>query len=127
MIEIEVSQGVFKRAADLPSQFTIKTVTDADYVILTNDGYDVIFVSTGSIDRTITLPAVANNSGRKIFIMKIDSGSGKVIVDGNEAEKIVVNGKEYVSRNLSKKSKKIDVLCDGTQWWQTIPSSFFGW
>ena len=61
-------------------------VTDANYTILDGDGYSDIDVSTGVSDRTITLPTLAANQGRVIFITKTDSGAGDVIVDGEGAE-----------------------------------------
>ncbi len=119
MVEIEVSPGVFKRAADLPSQMSFKTVTDANYDILDDDGYDIIFVSTGEgEDRTITLPTAEDNSGRKIRVMKIDDASKTVIIDGKDSEKIVVDGTDCDNQILSKKSEEINIICDGSKWWK---------
>lgn len=59
----------------------------ADYTITDSDP-DIIEVTTGATDRTITLPTLADNTGRKIQIIKVDSGIGKVIIDGEGAETI---------------------------------------
>lgn len=67
---------------------SVYTVTNADYAITDSDGYTTILVSTGASDRTITLPTVADNSNRQIKIKKIDSGAGKVIIDGENTESI---------------------------------------
>ena len=42
-------------------------------------GYTIDF-TTGAVDRTCTLPTLADNIGRVIWISKVDSGAGKVIV-----------------------------------------------
>ena len=117
MIEIEVSEGVYKRAADLPGQLSIKTVNE-NYTVTTEDGYDLILVTTGASDRTILLPAAADNAGRKISIMKADSGVGIVTVDAYGAENIIIDGTQFTSMMMESKGEKIDLLCDGTEWWQ---------
>lgn len=66
----------------------INVVSSADYTIIDTDGYTEIWVSTGAIDRTILLPTLADNQGRKIKVIKIDSGTGDVIVDGEGSETI---------------------------------------
>jgi len=119
MIEIEVEQGVYKRAADLPGQLSIKTVNNTNYTITDEDGYDLILVSTGDTgDKTILLPTAADNQGRKISIMKVNDGAGKVIIDGEGTEKIIIGGEEFTTIDLNNKSDKITIICDGTQWWK---------
>lgn len=60
------------------------TIVDADI-----PGYDLILeVTTSSTDRTITLPTLADNQAKRILIRKSDSGTGKVIIDGEGAETI---------------------------------------
>ncbi len=117
MIEIEVSAGNFKRAADLPGQWSIKTVSSTNYTITDIDGYDAIFVTTGASDRTILLSTAAYNSGRKLVIIKVDDGAGKVIVDGEGTEKIVINGIEYETIDLINIGDRLDIICDGIHWW----------
>lgn len=65
-----------------------KVVTSADYTVLDSDGYSIIAVSTGSSDRTVTLPLLANNIGRVLTIVKSDSGTGVCYIDGNGSETI---------------------------------------
>lgn len=55
-------------------------VSSADYTILDADGYSDIDFTTAAVDRTCTLPTLADNLGRIIFISKVDSGAGKVTV-----------------------------------------------
>lgn len=59
----------------------------ADYTILDTDGYTHILV-TAAANVTITLPTLADNIGRYITITKVDSGAGKVIIDGEGTETI---------------------------------------
>ncbi len=54
----------------------------ADYVITDTDGFDAIYMTTSSSNRTVTLPAAANNTGRMITIKKVDSGTGTVAISG---------------------------------------------
>jgi hypothetical protein len=65
---------------------TIKSVS-ADYTILDDDP-DIIEVTTGAADVTITLPTLADNVGARKKIVKVDDGAGKVIVDGEGAEPV---------------------------------------
>ena len=63
------------------------TAKSADYTIL-DDNLNVYEVTTGAVDRTFELPTLAANAGRVIEIHKVDSGAGKVTVDGEGAETI---------------------------------------
>ncbi len=64
----------------------------ADYVILDNDGYTTIVMTTGGTDRTITLPTLADNINRLIRIEKADGldtdGTGLLTIDGEGSETI---------------------------------------
>jgi hypothetical protein len=71
------------------STLSPKFVTSANYSILDGDGYGVIIVSTGAIDREINLPDAANNIGRVVYVKKIDSGAGFVNINP-------FNGTQYV-------------------------------
>jgi microcystin-dependent protein len=118
MIEIDIGGGTYKRAADLPSQFSTKTVTDDNYTVADNDGYDLIFVDTGDTNRTIWLPTAADNSGRKLQVIKVDSGSGQVFVRAEGSDKVMKGGTEDTWYTLRFKGCKVDIICDGTDWWQ---------
>ncbi len=73
----------------VPSQAAaLNAVSSAGYTILDNDGYDCIAVSTGASQRTVTLPALANNIGRVLRIKKTDSGVGTILIDTPGAELI---------------------------------------
>jgi len=64
----------------------LKAVT-ADYVILDDDNYSHIIVDSRTGDKTITLPTLADNQGRKIRVSASYAG-GKITVDGEGAELI---------------------------------------
>jgi hypothetical protein len=66
----------------------VLTINQANYTLQDNDGYSTVLITTGASDRTITLPLLANNISRKIKFVKVDSGAGKVIIDGNGSETI---------------------------------------
>lgn len=95
----------------------IHTVSSANYTITDTDGYDVILVSTGSSDRTITLPTAADNTGRIIRFKKTDSGTGNVILDGEGSE--TIDGK--TTRRIYTQYGEGELTCDGTTWHITDP------
>lgn len=72
---------------DVVSDPTIQAIA-ANTTLAAAKGELTAIVTTGAIDRTVTLPAAAANPGRKINVKKIDAGVGKVIVDGAAAETI---------------------------------------
>lgn len=79
----------FKQDVHFTSLFYgIKTVSETNYTITDIDNISLILVSTAGSHRTITLPAIANNIGRIITAIKIDSGTGEVIIDGEGSEEI---------------------------------------
>jgi hypothetical protein len=88
---------LFQRFADMLQRAVIKTVSSADYIVLDNDGYTEIHVTTGASDRTITLPTLADNQNRHIKILKVDNGVGKIIIDGEGTETI----NESLTQNIT--------------------------
>lgn len=105
---------------------SIHTVTNGDYTVLDDDGYDLILFSTGSTTRTLTLPTASANSGRVITIKKTDGGSGYVIIDGE--------GSETVDGTLTKSLFFINnfrqLVCNGTSWFvvaEKIDSDWINW
>lgn len=85
----------------------------ASYTVLDTDGFSTIFVTTAGTNRTITLPLAANNAGRTLYIKKVDSGTGQVIVDGNGTETIDGN----LTFTLFLQFDSVTVECDGTAWY----------
>jgi hypothetical protein len=83
----------------------------ADYTI-TDDDADVFEITTGATDRTVTLPTLADNAGRIITVIKVDSASGTVTVDGEGAE--TIDGEtSYV---LPSQYNRITVLAGTSSW-----------
>jgi hypothetical protein len=95
------------------SQSNFTTISSADYTVLDNDTYRVIYVSTGASNRTITLPTATDNEGRIITVKKIDTGIGQVVVDGEGAE-IVESGGLWT---LAACYDYVTLQCNGTQWY----------
>lgn len=87
----------------------IKSVSSANYVILTADGFDTILVSTGASDRTITLPAASSNAGRTLRFQKTDSGAGHVIVTRAGSDTIDAN----TTRVLVNQYDAMIITCNG--------------
>lgn len=90
----------------------IKTVSSANYTILDTDGYDTVLVTTGASQRTITLPAVANNAGRRLVIKKVDSGAGTVLIDTPGAETIDGAAQNLLTAQYS----FVELIADGSNW-----------
>lgn len=88
------------------------TLSSANYTILPSDNYDTILVVTGNSDRTITLPAVSSGVGRKLFVKKTDSGTGRVIIDTPGAE--TVDGSAQFT--LTYQYAWVSLVGDGTNW-----------
>lgn len=82
----------------------------ADYAILTTDGFETFLATTGSGSAiTLTLPTAANNTGRKLTVMKVDTGTANLVISGT------INGVSgltvYIQYN------KIEITCDGSSYY----------
>jgi hypothetical protein len=93
----------------------IVSITNQDYTIddSTTTLLDTLLVTTGGANRTITLPTAVDNNQRVISIIKIDSDSGEVIVDGEGSE--TING--ATTQTLSDQYSHIRIKCDGSNWY----------
>ena len=91
---------------------SVLAVTNNDYTVLDADGYTTFLFSTGATDRTLTLPVLANNVGRVIRIKKIDSGVGKIIIDGDSAETI----EGALTLDVLKMGDEVEIQAD-SQWY----------
>lgn len=102
---------------------SVHTVTNADYTITDTDGYSLILMSGGSVDRTVTLPLLANNQGRIITVKRIDaptSGQASIIIDGNGSETLdgattTKIGRRYGGQYTGKYAS-ITLLAGPTEW-----------
>lgn len=82
----------------------------ANYTLTTSDVVILGDATGGSF--TLTLPAVAGNTGLVFRIKKIDSSGNSVIVDGNAAE--TIDGALTAVVNLQYAA--IDLICNGSAW-----------
>jgi hypothetical protein len=83
----------------------------ADYTITDTDA-NTVFVTTSTSTITITLPTVADNTGRIITIKKVDSGSGKITIDGEGAE--TIDG--ATTLDVEAQYGVWSGFCDGSEW-----------
>lgn len=88
----------------------------ADYTITDTDGISVIYMTTGATDRTATLPTAADNAGRTITMVKVDSGAGLAYWDGEGSE--TVNGNTGDTLALISQYDRSTVQCNGTAWFE---------
>ena len=91
---------------------SVYSVNGTDYPVLDNDGYTQVWVTTGSTNRTITLPTLVDNQNRIILIGKYDSGTGEVIVDGEGSETI----DECTTIQLAKQNNFIKIVALASGW-----------
>lgn len=84
----------------------------ADYTVTDVDNIRTVLMTTGSSNRTVTLPTAADNTHRIITVKKVDSGSGTCVVDGEGSE--TIEGSTTIT--LYAQYESITVQCDGTKW-----------
>jgi hypothetical protein len=84
----------------------------ADYTITDTDYYKVYSVTTGTATKKITLPTVTDNKNLKIKIVKIDSGYGPVMVDGEGSE--TINGLTHIF--LWSRYDCVELMSTGSEW-----------
>lgn len=83
-----------------------------DYIITDTDGIRTVLMTNSTTDRTVTLPTAADNDHRIITVKKVDSGSGRVIVDGESTE--TIDG--VTTFTLPSQLDEVTVQCDGSNW-----------
>ena len=90
-------------------------ITDDDYTISDTNGILLIFVDTGGADRTMTLPTVADNTGRILTFVKVDAGVGKVVLDGEGAE--TING-AATDNSMASQYDTMTIVSEGSEWFK---------
>lgn len=80
------------------------------YTALTTDGYIVCDATSGSF--TVTLYAASGNAGNVITLLRTDSSTNTVTIDGNSSE--TING--VLSLQLSAQFDRLTLLCTGSNW-----------
>jgi len=69
---------------------------------------NILYITTSTNTRTVTLPAEASSDGRYLAIIKADSGTGTVTINND--------GGSAVCAKLTKQYEIAHVICDGTNW-----------
>jgi hypothetical protein len=90
----------------------VSSTSTSPTTITTRDGIEYLLVTTGASAFTVNLPAAASNTGRVITIRKVDSGAGKITVDGSGAE--TIDGNTTVG--IWYQNDYLTLLCDGSGW-----------
>lgn len=97
--------GVWKRVGR-PSVVS----KSAAYTAIGSD--DIILVTAGATDKTITLPAAATMAGVILTVKRMDAAAGNVIVDGNASE--TIDG--ATTKTLGAQYSAITIVGNGTNW-----------
>lgn len=85
----------------------------ADYSVLVSNHKNLVAVTTSSTDRTMTLPAAATaGNGFEIAFIKVDTGTGAVIIDGSGAE--TIEGDTTIK--LFGQYDSVIIRSDGSNW-----------
>lgn len=93
------------------SSNTARTITASGNVLAA----DVMILGNaagGAI--TVSLPAAAASSGKRLTVKKIDASANAVTIDGSGAE--TIDGAATVS--LTAQYQSITIVCDGSTWWK---------
>lgn len=109
------SAGKFLRAGASDPAWSWESTSSgksADYTVTDTDGFTTILMTTAGTDRTVTLPTAADNTGRVLVIKKVDTGTGKTIVDGEGSE--TIDG--LTTYSLFYQYDWVRIECDGTGW-----------
>ena len=69
---------------------------------------NILYITTSTNTRTVTLPAEASSDGRYLAIIKVDSATGTVTIN-NDAD-------SAVCAKLTKQYEVAHLICDGTNW-----------
>lgn len=93
-----------------PAVLQVDTITSHETL---TSAFTVVLCDATSGVITVTLPAAADNEGRRYFIKKIDSSANAVTIDGNASETI----DDSTTKVLSSQYDSAEIVCDGTEWW----------
>lgn len=96
-------------------QSAVTSTQTGDFTVTTTDGFETIIMSPsgGGGDRTVNLPAAASNTGRRLIIKKINTGTEQVIIDGNSSE--TIDG--YLTIVLRFQYAQATIVCNGSAWY----------
>lgn len=109
----QIMEALDKLLLGAPSR--IKIIASANYAILDTDTFNIIFISTGASTRTITLPLLANNTGKIIKVIKTGGTANVSIVPhASNPNTITIFG--LTSLNLSKAGDSVEFQNQGSLW-----------
>ncbi len=94
---------------------SVLAVSAASYTGTETDGYETITFATSSTNCTYTAPAVGVSAGRRIRVIKTDTGSGTVTVAAGG----LLLGPGSGSPKVSSQGGLIEMECDGIDWYIT--------
>jgi len=87
----------------------------AAYTTLAHD--DLVNVTAGATDKTITLVTAVGNKGIEQTIVRVDGAAGNVIVDANASETILTaGGAAALTKTLGTQGSSLRVVSDGANW-----------
>ncbi len=100
-------------AVDVPYT-AIKNVSAA-YTVRDGDKVGTLCTTTGASDVTHILPTLADNIGREVDFVKLDSGAGEVVIDGEGSEPILWPGGSGLTCRVGLQNQhcKVKAFSDG--------------
>ena len=93
----------------------VKSLNGAGYTVLDNDHFTFVITINGAGNYDDTLPASANNQGRILGFIKVDSGAGYVRLLPNGADTFE-NG--ATALYVSKQYQSVGFICFGAVWYR---------
>jgi hypothetical protein len=85
--------------------------TDSPYALAANVVMVLVDASAAAV--TITFPAAASHTGRRVSVKRIDNGIYAITVDPNGAETI----DDTATAVLEYQYESVTFVSDGTEWW----------
>ena len=108
MIGIGTNNPVSKLDVQGSLGLEVDTITTSTTL---NDTHNIV-LADNTVDVTVTLPAASSNTDKTYYIMKTDSGTAIVTIDGNGAE--TINGQTTVVLYIQYDA--IRIVSDGSNW-----------
>lgn len=100
-----------------PNVVLASEVGDAPTLVVANatlsGSQSFIQADASSASLTVTLPAVASNTGRRYIVKKVDATANTVTVDGASSETID-GATTYV---LGSQWESVEIVCNGVEWY----------
>ena len=94
----------------------------ADYTVLSTDP-NVCLVTTAGTNRTMTLPAASAVAGQIIRFIKVDTGTGKLIIARAGSDTMGINAN--LTMELWYQDNYVDLMSDGTSRWIVVGTEMF--